>query len=167
MSKVFGHFARAEKWMSRDRKFQNGGSFVFASTRICCKRCRFIFKVGQVRALEAVYLGKDVLTALPTGYSTSLIFQLILVNSCKLHFFFSSWIKIVHWKVQWMTSHSESMARKGIESVVLRCGKLLKGQVDGESSEWLGRFGYFGCIQKIFYPANRGLLKYERPLLAG
>ena len=34
-------------------------------------------KVGQVRTLEAVYLGKDVLGVLPTGYGKSLIFQLI------------------------------------------------------------------------------------------
>ena len=101
-----------------------------------------VFKVGQVRALEAVYLGKDVLTALPIGYGKSLIFQLILVKaitfvwscgcaggvSCKLvlHFFLYQVSPLENW----ITSHSESVARKGIESVVLRCGELLKGQVD-------------------------------------
>ena len=39
-----------------------------------------VFKVGQVRALEAVYLGKDFLTELPIGYRKSLTFQLILVK---------------------------------------------------------------------------------------
>ena len=34
-------------------------------------------KVSQVRASEAVYLGKDVLAVLPTGYGKSLIFQLL------------------------------------------------------------------------------------------
>ena len=38
-----------------------------------------VYKVGQVRALEAVYLGKDLLTELPIGYGKSLI-QLILVK---------------------------------------------------------------------------------------
>ena len=36
-----------------------------------------VFKVAQVRALEAVYLGRDVIGILPTGYGKSLIFQLI------------------------------------------------------------------------------------------
>ena len=73
--------------MSRDREFQSGGSFVFASTRICCEDADLsvVFKVRQVRALEAVYLGKDVLTELPTGCGKSpeksLIFQLILVKA--------------------------------------------------------------------------------------
>ena len=40
-----------------------------------------VFKVGQVRALEAVYLGKDLLTELPIGYGKSLIFQVILVKA--------------------------------------------------------------------------------------
>ena len=37
----------------------------------------------------------------------------------------------------WATSHSESVSRKGIESVVLRCDKLLKGQVDEEGNKVL------------------------------
>ena len=34
-------------------------------------------KPGQIRCLEALYIGKDVLAVLPTGYGKSLIFQLI------------------------------------------------------------------------------------------
>ena len=100
-----------------------------------------VFKVGQVRALEAVYLSKDLLTELPIGYGKSLIFQLILVKAitfvwlcaggvpCKLVLHFFLYLKICSLE-SWITSHSESVARKGIKSVVLRCGKLLKGQVD-------------------------------------
>ena len=40
-----------------------------------------VFKVGQVRALEAIYLGKDLLTELPIGYGKSLIIQLTLVKA--------------------------------------------------------------------------------------
>ena len=67
--------------MSRDREFQNGGSFVFVSTNVKGADLSVVFKVGQVRALEAVYLGKDLLTELPIGYGKSLIFQLILVKA--------------------------------------------------------------------------------------
>ena len=100
-----------------------------------------VFKVGQVRALEAVYLSKDLLTELPIGYGKSLIFQLILVKAitfvwlctggvpCKLVLHFFLYLKICSLE-SWITSHSESVARKGIKSVVLRCGKLLKGQMD-------------------------------------
>ena len=85
MSKIFGHFARAEKWMtSRDRGFQNRGSFFFASTRIYCKRCRFICcfqnRTGTCFGSHQ-YLGKDFLTKLPIGSGKSLIFQLILVKA--------------------------------------------------------------------------------------
>ena len=92
------------------------GSLVFApaSTRICCKDADLsvVFKVGQVRALEAVYLGKDVLTALPTGCGKSLIFQLILVKTTHssgcvqeeclvvVNLFFASCVKFFHWKVE-------------------------------------------------------------------
>ena len=92
------------------------GSLVFApaSTRICCKDADLsvVFKVGQVRALEAVYLGKDVLTVLPTGCGKSLIFQLILVKTTHssgcvqeeclvvVNLFFASCVKFFHWKVE-------------------------------------------------------------------
>ena len=36
-----------------------------------------VFKVAQVCAVEAIYLGREVLGVSPTGYGKSLIFQLI------------------------------------------------------------------------------------------
>ena len=36
-----------------------------------------VFKVAQVRALEAVYLGRDVIGVLPTGYGKSVVFLFI------------------------------------------------------------------------------------------
>ena len=40
------------------------------------------FKVGQVRALEAVYLEKDVLGVLPTGYGKSSYFSVDFKFDC-------------------------------------------------------------------------------------
>ena len=54
--------------------FQNGALQFPSFYWLFGARC---VSVSQVRALEAVYLGKDVLGVLPTGCGKSLIFQLI------------------------------------------------------------------------------------------
>ena len=56
--------------------FQNGALQFPSFSRLFGARLRCV-SVSQVRALEAVYLGKDILEVLPTGYGKSLIFQLI------------------------------------------------------------------------------------------
>ena len=96
-----------------------------------------VFKVAQVRALEAVYLGRDVIGVLPTGFGKSLIFQLIpdLINF-KRHTMSSEQtggcgdvkrdlvVIVVCPLDSLMANHSESLILRGISSVVLRSGKI-------------------------------------------
>ena len=96
-----------------------------------------VFKVAQVRALEAVYLGRDVIGVLPTGFGKSLIFQLIpdLINF-KRNTMSSeqtggcgdvkrdSVVIVVCPLDSLMANHSESLILRGISSVVLRSGKI-------------------------------------------
>ena len=110
-----------------------------------------LFKVGQVRALEAIYLGQDVLGVLPTGYGKSLIFQLIpdliafrrhelllsdVSDQCSDVEVRRDTIVIVICPLDsLMANHTESLIQKGISSAVLRCrGKVefAKADIDKE-----------------------------------
>ena len=110
-----------------------------------------LFKVGQVRALEAIYLGQDVLGVLPTGYGKSLIFQLIpdLIAFRRRHELLLSDVSdqcsdvdvrrdtiviVICPLDSLMANHTESLIQKGISSAVLRCGKVefAKADIDKE-----------------------------------
>ena len=109
-----------------------------------------LFKVGQVRALEAIYLGQDVLGVLPTGYGKSLIFQLIpdliafrrhelllpdVSDQCSDVEVRRDTIVIVVCPLDsLMANQKESLIQKGISSTVLRCGKVefAKADIDKE-----------------------------------
>ena len=109
-----------------------------------------LFKVGQVRALEAIYLGQDVLGVLPTGYGKSLIFQLIpdliafrrhelllsdVSDQCSDVEVRRDTIVIVICPLDsLMANHTESLIQKGISSAVLRCDKVefAKADIDKE-----------------------------------
>ena len=106
-----------------------------------------VFKVAQVRAIEAVYLGRDVIGVLPTGYGKSLIFQLIPdLISFKRHTMSSdqtvgdvqrdSVIIVVCPLDSLMANHSQSLVERGISSVVLRSGKIESvGKADSSDEE--------------------------------
>ena len=63
--------------MGPTSKFKkNGGHFLPSSSEFCCsvllnEMFLLFIKVDQVRALEVVYLGQDVIGVLPTGYGKS------------------------------------------------------------------------------------------------
>ena len=105
-----------------------------------------VFKVAQVRALEAVYLGRDVVAVLPTGYGKSLIFQLIpdLVSFKMSAVDMEGQVKrdslviVVCPLDSLMSSHSHSLMLKGISSAVLRCGTIERAEratTDRDSSD--------------------------------
>ena len=109
-----------------------------------------VFKVAQVRALEAVYLGRDLIGVLPTGYGKSLIFQLIPdLISFKRHTMSSetgaggrsdvqrdSVIIVVCPLDSLMANHSQSLVQRGLSSVVLRSGKIESvGEADKSDSD--------------------------------
>ena len=102
-----------------------------------------VLKVAQVRALEAVYLVRDVIGVLPTGFGKSLIFQLIpdLINF-KRHTMSSeqtggcgdvkrdSVVIVVCPLDSLMANHSESLILRGISSVsAVEKSSLLARQV--------------------------------------
>ena len=107
-----------------------------------------LFKVGQVRSLEAIYSGQNVLGLLPTGYGKSLIFQLIpdLIAFRRRYELLLSDVSdqcsdvdvrrdtIVIVICPLIANHTESLIQKGISSAVLRFGKVefAKADIDKE-----------------------------------
>ena len=103
----------------------------------------FFFKVGQVRALEAVFLGKDVIGVLLTGYGKSLIFQLTLDliafnvrDERDVEVKGESIVIIVCPLDSLIENHAKSLNEKGIHCVVLRSSKeLVSCDADADNSD--------------------------------